>query len=797
MATAEVIVLSSSPITPARSSFQTSLDSEKQPKAPPRDPAPPPLPTAAELFRPATTSRFFADSYTTERDNKGKGTKKTASQSKSDGKKAPGKSRQKAEKSTKPEALEVLEPETIDSRDNAAKKKTTQKSRARKTPKSKEAGNMKLNGKVTKASSNGETKNPKQAAENSVSTSQQTSNLDVPAQLHPQEKNEDLQLDEAIRRRRDWTPPTETAPQDGVVENSENAPRGGAGGLGKLLSEYHYSGVTPHPREILQNLEGGPTKRRKIELVDSAIQAMHFERSISKEVSAAQSEDSSSSGAPTKKKPKAPKKPTTVTARMTAQYTSKGAVDDALIKELLPEITKAKSSRSKTKSLDKDPVFNVVSPELAAKTLDAQDLIFGTCSQLEREDSPQALREMQEAIRASESISTAFSVDAGKTTDREKSSARLGSRLAGTKNLMGFQAEKVDTVDLRSRTQASKRVRMIDPFQDDEWLEPDHKPSTSALRDNEALDDTKPNTTTERKLSSDSAPMLPIKSKTVHITSEPLASKRPAMPQYTGFTDAELSKQVSAYGFKSVRGRKKMIELLQKCWESKHGKAEKFVEIHVLPESSIAATTVPEPSIPGVIPNAKGKGKLKANESISALMSPSRKIGRTHNPSTSSFNEVEEIQDSEEEITPSPSRVQKHYTEMRIDSKSVPELSFEVSASAPPKSPCRRKTIASKGSHAAKSKPSSSQRSSTPDIGAQMTKAIRAQPLPSIGNHRSHPTWYQKILMYDPIILEDFATWLNVEGFALIGEDREVGPLDVRQWCESKGICCCWKQGSW
>jgi hypothetical protein len=52
--------------------------------------------------------------------------------------------------------------------------------------------------------------------------------------------------------------------------------------------------------------------------------------------------------------------------------------------------------------------------------------------------------------------------------------------------------------------------------------------------------------------------------------------------------------------------------------------------------------------------------------------------------------------------------------------------------------------------------------------------------------------------MYDPIILEDFTAWLNVEGLGLVGEDREVGTAHVREWCESKGVCCCWKKNaSW
>jgi hypothetical protein len=49
--------------------------------------------------------------------------------------------------------------------------------------------------------------------------------------------------------------------------------------------------------------------------------------------------------------------------------------------------------------------------------------------------------------------------------------------------------------------------------------------------------------------------------------------------------------------------------------------------------------------------------------------------------------------------------------------------------------------------------------------------------------------------MYDPIVLEDLATWLNTEGLDRIGEDREVSAGDVREWCENEGICCCWKKG--
>ncbi|OAX82608.1 structure-specific endonuclease subunit SLX4 [Emergomyces africanus] len=81
-----------------------------------------------------------------------------------------------------------------------------------------------------------------------------------------------------------------------------------------------------------------------------------------------------------------------------------------------------------------------------------------------------------------------------------------------------------------------------------------------------------------------------------------------------------------------------------------------------------------------------------------------------------------------------------------------------------------------------------------PSLSSRITEAIKSQPRIRAFNGLKQPTWYEKILMYDPIQLEDLAVWLNTDGFGRIGEDREVGPGVVREWCESKGICCVWKK---
>lgn len=84
-----------------------------------------------------------------------------------------------------------------------------------------------------------------------------------------------------------------------------------------------------------------------------------------------------------------------------------------------------------------------------------------------------------------------------------------------------------------------------------------------------------------------------------------------------------------------------------------------------------------------------------------------------------------------------------------------------------------------------------------PDINSQITKAITKYVAPPTRDHQRDPTWHEKILLYDPIVLEDLAAWLNTEGLGLIGEDREVSAFEVRSWCEMKGVCCYAIGGGW
>ena len=71
-----------------------------------------------------------------------------------------------------------------------------------------------------------------------------------------------------------------------------------------------------------------------------------------------------------------------------------------------------------------------------------------------------------------------------------------------------------------------------------------------------------------------------------------------------------------------------------------------------------------------------------------------------------------------------------------------------------------------------------------------ITKAVQTAP-PT--EDPLEPSWHEKMLMYDPVILEDLTAWLNSGQLDRVGFDEEVSPNEVKKWCESKSVCCLWR----
>jgi len=232
-----------------------------------------------------------------------------------------------------------------------------------------------------------------------------------------------------------------------------------------------------------------------------------------------------------------------------------------------------------------------------------------------------------------------------------------------------------------------------------------------------------------------------------------------------------------------------MITLLNKCWESKHG-AKCTDEVDPCEEVEI-----PKPSQPAA---------KSVSTSINAKpASPKKPPGRPKTVSVAPTLAAPEIALSH--VTTKTSKLDSDSEDIPLSLRKTPkkskqkakDISDEISDSEPAltPSPPRRKATKKKAP-ILPLKPTDdadalNAQSSQTELFTHITKAIKSIP-PSTSS--SQPNWHEKILLYDPIVLEDLAVWLNTGGLQSVGWDGEVDPAKVKSWCESKSICCLWRE---
>ncbi|PLB45631.1 hypothetical protein P170DRAFT_414022 [Aspergillus steynii IBT 23096] len=832
-AAADVIILDSSPEQPpSHTPARPAYDPEKLFGISPPGSSPPSVVSPSELFRPPSRSRFFStDNQSNKRPNtRGKNApneKPTSSESPDVGgtepttvnkpKRGRGKAASKAQDSPATSASDQNKKESAPKRPRVTKTKSTEGPKKRGRPSTKApTDNKTLSGRVAKAGN----VQPKESDAKTKCPSTPKSPSGETAENPIDWEKEGLQLEAATKRRMDWTPTkdtmkraVETGKVEGVGDSISNK-------FSSLLADYNFSGGSSIPQlnSVIPE-DGFITKRRRIELVDSVCNPESRQRSPDNEKPSTEEKQSSKAPGHKKRKQPKPKKLTTLTARVTAQYNHDLADSSGLLgasgKDSTPVQTKSTKSKGKGKSKPQEPEFIVLSPEAAAKSLDDQDLVFGTCSQLQREDSPTLLRETQAAILESEkSITAASTSSLAPDSQLGPSSTSTVSRFKAPRNLWSVAARDsegslahVDVIDL-SDSPAFPKISSIS-----------NKKPKAVSKDKQSINSNVSDDFSSHHGASEPKNTAPLdkelppvanqdtnthKSKTKETTHQPAESLQ--KPQYTGFTDAELSKQVASYGFKAVRNRKKMIELLEKCWDSQHGTCQSLND-----ETKWDNRPSEPPTAPSQ-PQTKGKGTRKATgasqatttkakvqtskssksttksktDASTSLSKATKKATSRSEPtqptsSMRSFADIEEIQDSEDEATPSPSRLLSRF------SRHITEDRQTLPMSPTPSAPPRNTTKHLPASQAPKS-------IAPPDLASQITKAVRAQSQSHASSRPpNHLTWHEKMLLYDPIILEDFTGWLNTEGLALVSEDREVGAGFVRQWCENRSICCCYR----
>lgn len=195
-------------------------------------------------------------------------------------------------------------------------------------------------------------------------------------------------------------------------------------------------------------------------------------------------------------------------------------------------------------------------------------------------------------------------------------------------------------------------------------------------------------------------------------------------------------------------------------------------------------------------------------------------------PSSSRWLDVDDISDSDTPVTPSPPRRKKK----AIDSAPLPTL--QLSPSAAQVTPdvhhdeqltlvVEEVTASSSGYPLTNADPQ--WLGMRADVFGNITKTIKKSKVPSGSSSEGAATWYQKVLLYDPIVVEDLTSWLNAEGLrvdvrkakpkpkakgkkpreepeheAEVEVVRE--PLQswmVQKWCQENSVCCYAQEGSW
>ncbi|RFU32712.1 hypothetical protein B7463_g3614, partial [Scytalidium lignicola] len=453
---------------------------------------------------------------------------------------------------------------------------------------------------------------------------------------------------------------------------------------------------------------------------------------------------------------------------------------------------RAKSSKPK-KGTAAAPI--VLSPESALKQACRQDFVFGTSSQLAREDSPTLLRDLHAAMQASNAVDDdslgdfLYESDSVQVaTKKARSSLWSAATRDSTGELLGIETvDLVNTPEPEDKSEITatvgRKLNMVpgDEIWDDvELVETPFISCSSSLKtdapENGSLgayvvDDLKSSRSEsngqdtvssqnglEKSIASQSSKVV-TQHPTATGTSNPTTSN---MPNYASYTTTQLAKEIASYRFKAVKSRDQMIALLERCWESKQRTALQNLGTNTLTGTSAREEGNLEHLKPSTksVPRGTTSPKRPRGRPRKVIQPTIIKIQRTPKKRTSPDKvtvDNDEIYDPEP-VTPSPPR--RKLTEMGTPPQSLP-LSMQKDLE-----------VCSKLSGEALQK----------ELFAHITRAIRDAPR---SKDPLNPNWHEKILLYDPIILEDLATWLNTGALQKVGWDGEVAPTEVKKWCES------------
>ena len=656
----------------------------------------------------------------------------------------------------------------------------------------------------------------------------------------PDSLAEGLDLEEAVSRRRNWTPTRDTVAQSPSVvstgkENNKTLANGTLDGpFTNLLSNFAYespstkvSSDTAISAAVIPSI----TKRRRVELID--LPGVQTNSRASPE------------------KSKAPKKkPRTITDLVTDQYATKKITAGAQtatsdffspqksttkvslnnIAEPSTEVLLEKPLSKRSKSKDGSEVSTakgksrvrkastrppakpkpvtekLLSPASAVLRMSRQEVLFGTSSQLALEESPTTVRQIQRALIESEH-------DMGNEAHSLPKASLQWPRLRRVEGKRGLWREST----------RDKDGGLLKNMENMYILEPDQTQDLPLLMDvaheelgspSEPADIDKVGPVAPIMISSD-APTPPKLKSQIHASNSVL----PSIASSGVFKDIDDLDSGLPPSNQNAEAQNNFVDI-DDFQSAPLAIAPKLPASILRPQAPVPAVTTATVS-PEKSPGWSQRVKSAVSFVPASTLHPSRKpsspqrLSSTPPKGSGRFVDIEEILDSEDEaleiFSSTPPRMG------RLPNSPLLALAFD------------RGLPVATGSEAEKPRITPIFRillshlewaNIRPSICASITAHVRSIPPTS---DPKQPSWHEKILMYDPIILEDFTAYLNnntnlrtykratqkqikafnkelkMRGDAILdieGDDqvlateKELEVHMIRDWCQETSICC-------
>ncbi|TPX16320.1 uncharacterized protein E0L32_003969 [Thyridium curvatum] len=693
-------------------------------------------------------------------------------------------------------------------------------------------------------------------------------------------------LESALRRRTDWTPP----PEDTVVIASDPA------AFVEVLTQDQNPYKDP-ANDIFGSLRTnfGYLEEPALPSVEAPVDDAPRPKVLDMIQIQEDPKQPEEQSMPPPKKKAAKKKARTITELATAAYAARTDDEEAVAVEKpkpdsllnyfpvddeeicynpghpVAQLRKGVKGASKTRKKKGEPTRRnvLLSPTSAMRQSTRQDFVFGTSSQLAREESPTLIRELQVAIAASNAVDEEQPCDS-LLMARTGAKSRLWA--AGARGADGdlHEPEVIDLIDspgfpedplarLTEKPHGAEVVPLHDclseplvepsptknpaviidlldspciPVPQGKGLAqlPNGAPTTSATPSRftvNGLAGAISSPSVAKRIDppprSPSPDEMPPPSNQQALVSPPkrkgkasaTAAASTARPKYELFTDAQLSKEVKNYGFKVVKKRSAMIALLDQCWTSRHGGSALGTSVQSMAISTTASAAAPRgkkaaevtaattattsPARPRGRPR-KDKAAVEAaapsETTDGAAPQPAKKRARSKKDTAVTTSTTTAARKAVEGVAVTPKRRKAAASDLPATAVEIADsdlddpFSTPVSASDHVFSSPSGVDISVSEDAADMSLATSSPTNQQAALFGFITRAVTTAP-PTTDPR--NPSWHEKMLLYDPIILEDLAAWLNSGELDRVGYDGEVSAEEVKQWCESKSVCCLWR----